>query len=639
LVSAGPAPSIELGRARRLVGEAEALADHADRREGVQLEAFELALALAAGRADASFQTQDGWVDGVRAGLVALLGFFDEEPLLARYLVLSSATAGPGVLARRCEVLDQLAALLDDERAPARSYPPPLTAHAVASGVLGVLQVQLSRPDQGALVDLAGQLMSFTVLPFLGPRAARRELDRPAGTPASVAGPSVDLLQDPGRRRNHHREIEVLSVLAGEPGLNGVEVALRADVKDQGQISRLLARLARRGLIASTKGLGRSAGAKEWRLTAAGGRLEAALTGEAPGAGAVLDLPERFVGRLDYWAVCVLRAIGEQPWLTSKELDARSGINDFPRTSELLEHLAGLGLVASAREKHGKGAPKVWRITGSGEELDRAIGRDAPAPPRSLARDLMWESGGRLSEDAVSVLRVGAVEPGLSNGEIALHVGIADANSMSQLLARLARRGLIENVRDGGRQNMWHLTAGGEALEQAIRDEALVPVRRNVALDVLNDQGGRLNHRVVSVLRLVGAEPGLSNLEIAHHLGVESKAHASRLLARLARFGLIENQVVDPAPFEAHAWRLTRSGQQLAAAVLADSGNDDTTSESSDSPMSLRSSASATCTQTSGLRRLGADTSDIISREQPGTVGLPVNTRLISWGSDTEASS
>jgi DNA-binding MarR family transcriptional regulator len=610
-----------------------------ERCETVQLEAFELTLALAAERAGVAFRAQQGWVDGVRAGLVALLEFFDEEPLLARYLLLSSAVAGPEVLARRCEVLDQIAELLDDERAPARSYPPRLAAHAVASGVLGVLQAQLSRPEPGALVDLAAQLMSFTVLPFLGAGAARRELDRPAGAPASVAGPSVDLLQDPGRRRSHRREIEVLSILAGEPGLNNVQVALRADIKDQGQISRLLARLARRGLIASTKGLGRSTGGKEWRLTTAGEQLEATLTRGAPGAGAVLDLPGEFAGRLDFWSACVLRAIGEQPWLTSKELDVRAGVNDSARTSELLEHLARLRLVASMREAHSKGAPKVWRITHSGEELDRAIGRDAPAPPRSVARDLMWESGGRLSADAVSVLRAGAEEPALSNGEIALRVGIADANSMSQLLARLARRGLIENVRDGGRQNMWCLTASGETLEHAIREEARVPMRRNVALDILKDQGGRLNHRVVSVLRLIAAEPGLSNLEIAQQLGVQSKAHASRLLARLARFGLIETQVVDPAPFEAHAWRLTRSGQQFAATVLADSGNDHATSESSDALTSSRPSASATSKQASGPRRLGAGIADFISREQPGAVGLPVNTRLISWGSDTEASS
>jgi DNA-binding MarR family transcriptional regulator len=556
----------------RAVLSREALADHLRGCEAGQLEAFEQALELAVEWAEVAFRAQEGWVDGVRAGLVALLEFFDEEPLLARYLVVGSAQAGPAVHARRCEVLERVAMLLDDERAPARAYPPPLTAHAVASGVLGVLHVQLSQAVPGALIELAGPLMSFTVLPFLGRRAARRELRRPREVPTQVVSATVDLLQASGRSLNHHREIAVLKVLAGEPGLNNADVALRAGVKDPAHISRLLKRLARLGLIENTGSPGRAAGAKAWRLTTAGEQLEAAIAREvsAPGFGTVLDLPEEFAGRLDYWAICVLRAVSEQPWLTSRELAARAGVGDPARVAGLLARLAALGLVASAREAHGRGAPKVWRVTDSGRQLDRAIGRAAPAPPRSMARDLMWESGGRLSEDAVSVLRVSAAEPGLSNGEIALRVGIGDANSMSQLLARLTRRGLIENARAGGRQNVWRLTASGEALENAIRQEPLAPVERCVALDLLKDQGGRLNHRVVSVLRLIAAEPGLSNLEIAQRVGVRSKGHASGILARLARFGLIENQVLDPATFEANAWRLTRSGQELDAAISSD---------------------------------------------------------------------
>jgi hypothetical protein len=120
------------------------LADHAREREAAELEAFETVLALVSEAVGAVLRAREGWVDRVRAGLVALLELFDEEPALARYLVVGSAQAGPAVLARRKEVLDGVALLLDDEGAPARSYPPPLTAHAVVSGVLGVLHAQLS---------------------------------------------------------------------------------------------------------------------------------------------------------------------------------------------------------------------------------------------------------------------------------------------------------------------------------------------------------------------------------------------------------------------------------------------------------------------------------------------------------------
>jgi DNA-binding MarR family transcriptional regulator len=546
----------------------EELAEHVDLCEAAEFEAFEQALALAAEAAGAAFRAQDGWVDGVRAGLVALLELFDEEPVLARYLVVGSAQAGPRVLERRREVLERIAVLLDDERAPARSYPPPLTAHAVASGVLGVLHARLSEPDPGVLAELAGPLMSFMATPFLGARAARRELRRPAETVASPAtAVNIELLQAPGKRLSHHREIKVLGILAAEPGLNSTQLGSRAGIEDRAHVSRLMTRLGRLGLIENKPDHGRRPGAKAWRLTASGEQLQAAVSREAQTApGVVRGLPEEFAGRLDFWAVCVLRAVGEQPWLTSGEVAARAGVEPA-HAPRLLALLAGMGLVCSARDAHRKGAPKAWQITDRGRELDNTIGRESPAPARSLALDLMWQSGGRLSGPAIAVLRVAAAEPGLSNGEIARRVGITDANTMSQLLARLRGRGLVDNARDGGRENRWVLTVAGTTLASAIRREAPAPASSTVALDVLQEAGGRLNHRVASVLSAIGAEPGLSNLEIAERVRIESKGHASMLLSRLARFGLIENHVVDPAPFQANAWRLTASGSQLEATI------------------------------------------------------------------------
>jgi DNA-binding MarR family transcriptional regulator len=69
------------------------------------------------------------------------------------------------------------------------------------------------------------------------------------------------------------------------------------------------------------------------------------------------------------------------------------------------------------------------------------------------------------------VLRLIGADPGLSNNEIALRVGIKGKGDASSLLARLARHGLIENTRTGGRENVWQLTASGRELETAIRHE------------------------------------------------------------------------------------------------------------------------------------------------------------------------
>jgi predicted transcriptional regulator len=472
------------------------------------------------------------------------------------------------VLRRRGEVLDRLARVLDDERAPARAYPPALVAQAVVSGALGVLHERLSQPDPGALVELTGPLMSFIVLPFLGARAARGELRRPVDA-ASAVEHSVPfgLLQDPGKGLSHHRTVLVLRVVAAESGLNNREVALRAGVKDGGGISRILARTARLGLIKNTRDPRSRVPANAWQLTASGVELESAIRHEATSTRVTFDLPEAFRGRLHHSAVPVLRIIGDQPWLTGREVALRAGAKDPAHISKLLKHLARLGLVASERDAHRKGAPNAWRLTASGVQFDSALGRGTPPPPRSLALDLMWESGGRLSDHAVAVLRVSAAEPGLSNNDIALRVGIADENSMSQLLARLARRGLIENIRTRGRYNVWQLTAAGIELEIAIRRETPEPVARRTALDLLKNRGGRLNHRTVLVLRAIGAERGLSNDEIARRAGINGRGTTSTLLARLARFGLIEN--IRTGGRE-NVWRLTASGIELERAIRHD---------------------------------------------------------------------
>jgi DNA-binding IclR family transcriptional regulator len=547
----------------------EAIADHLRGSEACQLEAFEQALALAAERASVAFYAQEGWVDAVRAALVALLEFFDEEPEVGRYLVVHSARAGDAVLERRREVIDRIAKLLDDERAPARGFPPRLTAQAVVNGALGVLSERLSQPRPGRVVELAAPLMSFTVLPFLGVAAARRELaGRREGADVVDSAGDLDVLRDSGGRVNPRASL-ALSVIGADPGLNNKQVASRAGVINGGHASRLLGRLERLGLIENTRACDRRFGSKAWTLTSAGEKVQSAIEREtaAPAPGSAFDLPKELVGRVDDRAVLLLSVIGDQPWLRSAEVAERAGLDDGADAARLLESLVDLGLAASAREARQRGTPKVWWLTPAGEQLHHAIGRDTPARPRSVALELMWKSGGRLSDTAIAVLRVVGAEPQLANNDIALRVGIADQNSTSQLLARLARRDLVENTRNGGRYNSWQLTAAGERLERAIWHETPPAVQREHALHYLRDRGGRLNHRVVSVLRVIAAEPDLSNAEIAERVGIEAKGHASTLLARLARFGLIENLVGDPVPFEANAWRLTTTGSELAAAV------------------------------------------------------------------------
>jgi hypothetical protein len=68
-----------------------------------------------------------------------------------------------------------------------------------------------------------------------------------------------------------------MHVIAAQPGLSNVQVGARAGIADQGQISKLLTRLARLGALRNTGG-GQAKGlANAWQLTRRGEQLERAI--------------------------------------------------------------------------------------------------------------------------------------------------------------------------------------------------------------------------------------------------------------------------------------------------------------------------------------------------------------------------
>jgi DNA-binding MarR family transcriptional regulator len=121
--------------------------------------------------------------------------------------------------------------------------------------------------------------MSIIVLPYLGARTARRDVDRPGCPPLPRREPthqpasakeSVEGLN----MRVTYRSVRVLVVIAQHPVACNREVADRSGIIDQGQVSKLLGRLARLNLV---ENLGQQAGAPNaWRLTPLGAKLERA---------------------------------------------------------------------------------------------------------------------------------------------------------------------------------------------------------------------------------------------------------------------------------------------------------------------------------------------------------------------------
>ena len=259
-------------------------------REDCFLAAFDQALTYASERVLDAYESQKTWRERVRAGLIALLFFLDEEPAIGKLLIVESLSGGPRTLERRAQVVAQIIRAIDEGRDEAKAAsPPPLTAEGVVGGVLTVIHSRLVEGEHGSLAALANPLMSMIVLPYLGAAVARREIDRPV--PATSGGErreSSPILTDPFKdagMRLTYRTVRVLMAIADHPGGSNRLIGETAGITDQGQISKLLNRLERIGLVRNT-GLGPGTGAPNaWSLTEKGRRITDSIRAHTPDEG------------------------------------------------------------------------------------------------------------------------------------------------------------------------------------------------------------------------------------------------------------------------------------------------------------------------------------------------------------------
>lgn len=276
-------------------------------REDCMVATLEEAIARAGEAMLPAWRAHSGWRAQVRAALAAFLLFLDEEPLLGAFLVFDSLGAGEPVLRRRLEAVEALVGAVDQGRGLARSAGRGLsevTAEGVVGAVLAIVQGRLlagavdrarradggrqaqggdsdSRTPRdadrgGGMAALLGQLMAIVVLPYLGQAAAAKELSSPpAELPASAPQPHANPLGELSIRLTY-RTAMVMHAIAANPRSSNRAVALWAGVADPGQISKLLARLVRVGLIENIARPERGE-ANAWQLTATGVEVEHAI--------------------------------------------------------------------------------------------------------------------------------------------------------------------------------------------------------------------------------------------------------------------------------------------------------------------------------------------------------------------------
>jgi AcrR family transcriptional regulator len=222
------------------------------------------------------------WRERVRLGLWTILSFFEREPTMARVCVVQSLQGDAKLLVRREALLARLAAIVDEGRKASvkASHATPLTAEGLVGAALSILYTRLMRERREPLTDLLSELMGLIVLPYLGSTAAKREQSRPApalaprqsGDDGQREHPATDPFEGISMRLTY-RTMRVLECVAAEPNASNRQLGALAGVPDQGQMSKLLARLERLGLLVNTRDAGAKGEANVWQLTPQGLRV------------------------------------------------------------------------------------------------------------------------------------------------------------------------------------------------------------------------------------------------------------------------------------------------------------------------------------------------------------------------------
>jgi AcrR family transcriptional regulator len=230
--------------------------------------------------------SEDNWLDGLRAGLSALLGLFDAERAATRVWVVETLSAGPRALGRRERHLRELHAMIVARwPLPEGVHSSPLAAAGVLQAVFGIIHGELVSGREEPLLALLGPLMGVVLAPYLPPREIAREIayserlaERIVGERAerveeepedAVMVPTV--LADP----RAYRARECLLFIASHAGASNRQIARGVGLAGAAQASALLARLHAAGML--DKRGGRPGHPNAWTLTAGGARVAGAL--------------------------------------------------------------------------------------------------------------------------------------------------------------------------------------------------------------------------------------------------------------------------------------------------------------------------------------------------------------------------
>ena len=149
-------------------------------KESCFLAAYDNAVELLVRRVMKAYEAESAWPDRAAAGLAALLEALAEEPALARLSLVDIGNAGPAAQRRYRAAIQRLTPLFDEGRdfAPGGRNLPANTSRMAIGGVTGLISDELIAGRAEQLPGLLSDALFATLVPYLGPDAAAREVDR-----------------------------------------------------------------------------------------------------------------------------------------------------------------------------------------------------------------------------------------------------------------------------------------------------------------------------------------------------------------------------------------------------------------------------------------------------------------------------
>jgi AcrR family transcriptional regulator len=151
-------------------------------KEACFLAAYDSAVDGLVRRISVAYEAEDRWPDRARAGLAALLEALAADPAQARLALVDVAAAGPAAQRRLRAAIQRLTPFFDEGRdfAPGGRNLPANTSRMAAGAVVGLIADELVSGQADKLPSLLSDVLFATLVPYLGPDAAAREVGEEA---------------------------------------------------------------------------------------------------------------------------------------------------------------------------------------------------------------------------------------------------------------------------------------------------------------------------------------------------------------------------------------------------------------------------------------------------------------------------